>query len=218
MDGTGCLFEPFVEVASREFSTIVVRYPHLSTYDELLPLVSHVFSKVHGPCVLVAESFSGPLAARLVKSAPDDLSALVLCASFVRSPVPVPRRFGWLIRPSMFSLTPKSARARMLLGDEPSANLEEALNDSLASVPASVLAGRARQILRCDETESLAEYQGPLVYLRATRDRLVGPGAAELVRFANPRAIVREIDGPHLLLQTRPKECFSAILDELPAP
>jgi pimeloyl-[acyl-carrier protein] methyl ester esterase len=67
MDGTGALFEPLLGVIPACFSTQIVQYPpdRPLSYEQLLPLVREQVP-VDRRLVLVAESFSGPLALRFV--------------------------------------------------------------------------------------------------------------------------------------------------------
>jgi len=44
----------------------------------------------------------------------------------------------------------------------------------------------------------------PILYLRAGRDLLVPPGAADLITGIKPATTVADIDAPHFLLQTAP--------------
>jgi pimeloyl-ACP methyl ester carboxylesterase len=48
--------------------------------------------------------------------------------------------------------------------------------------------------------------------LRARHDRVISPAAARWILRAQPGAQLSEVDGPHLLLQTRPTECAAVVL------
>src|SRR5687768_18498642 len=97
MDGTGRLFAPFVEQLPSDVWTKVVSYPadQMMGYDEILPLVeSQIESSVRH--VVIAESFSGPLAVKYAHRREPDVAAIVLCASFVSNPLP--RGTRWLLK------------------------------------------------------------------------------------------------------------------------
>ena len=88
MDGTGELFADFLTALPSWIVPEVIRYPtdrNLS-YAQLQAELRPVLSR-SGPFVLLAESFSSPLAVRLAADAPSGLRGLVLCAGFVCPPV-----------------------------------------------------------------------------------------------------------------------------------
>lgn len=68
-------------------------------YDELEALVRERLVGSE-PVTVVAESFSGPIAMRLAANPPPSLKAVVLVATFVRSPVP-----RWLLCQQYFDWT-----------------------------------------------------------------------------------------------------------------
>src|SRR5579871_4781094 len=88
MDGTGRLFEPFIRELPAGLQPVVVSYPadRPLGYAELQPIVEAALP-VAGPFVVQGESFSGPLALRFAASGHPRLVAIVLVASFVRSPL-----------------------------------------------------------------------------------------------------------------------------------
>ena len=52
-----------------------------------------------------------------------------------------------------------------------------------------------------------------MLYLRASTDRIVSARLSRGLTSHLPKVTVKEIDGPHLLSQTRPRECAAAIAD-----
>jgi pimeloyl-ACP methyl ester carboxylesterase len=52
----------------------------------------------------------------------------------------------------------------------------------------------------------------PALYLLATRDRVVHRRLGRALTDNLSNVVVQEIEGPHLLLQARPRECADAIL------
>jgi pimeloyl-ACP methyl ester carboxylesterase len=70
-------------------------------------------------------------------------------------------------------------------------------------VPPQVIRQRLRAVAEVDVRPLLARVEVPVLYLRASEDRLVpSPASAELA--AIPRLRVAEIEGPHFLLQASP--------------
>jgi pimeloyl-ACP methyl ester carboxylesterase len=78
-------------------------------------------------------------------------------------------------------------------------------------VKPEVLKQRVRTILACDARAELAKVQVPILYLQATRDRLVGPFCPENIRHIEPQTEVVRIAGPHLILQRQPEQSAAAI-------
>lgn len=214
------LFDPFLSALPPSTEASVARYP---TDVPLLyeALVARVQAQVtdRGPFVLVAESFSGPIALRVAATRPAGLRAVVLCASFAKSPVRLPAFMASAVRPELLRVTPLSLQAPVMLGAGADATLRALLGRALAAAAPEVLAFRIGQLLRVDATPALTACPVPLLYLRATRDRLVGARSRDHIVANHPRTRVVDIDGPHLLLQRRPAECWQAIaefLDALP--
>jgi pimeloyl-ACP methyl ester carboxylesterase len=213
MDGTGRLFAPLLPFLGPEHEPVVVGYPGAVPldYQELLPLVLAALPQ-SGRFVLLGESFSGPLAVMASARRPPGLVALVLCASFVCSPLPAalalmaPLLRGWCLR-----LIPSALQARVLLGRTPPAGLASEVRQAIAAVAPPVLAGRIRQVLAVDARRQLGLAGVPILYLQAGRDRLVPPRCARLVQRLEPRTSVVRIDAPHLVLQTAPAEAAEAI-------
>ena len=85
-DGTGLVFDRFLRATPAEINRVVVRYPcdRLCTAEELLSLVLEKIP-ASGSYVLIAESFSGPLALRAAVSHGHPPAAIVLCASLPAS-------------------------------------------------------------------------------------------------------------------------------------
>src|SRR6476646_5995820 len=94
LDGTGNLFAEFIAVLPSGFQVITARYPTTGSlsYSQLAPLVRHA-TPTSDPFVLVAESFSTPLAIQIAAEDLPNMKALVLCAGFATSPVRGWQRF-----------------------------------------------------------------------------------------------------------------------------
>lgn len=193
MDGTASLFPPLPA------GDLVLALPQERlSYDAL---AERLQGRIPAGATLVGESFSGPLAVLLANRVP--VGRVVLVASFVTPPAM--RWPSWLLR-ALFSVPPPGPALRMLLLEREATDLG-ALQTAIASVPADVMADRARRVMEVDVREALGRVDAPVTYLRATRDRVVGAGAADVVRAVRPDAEVVDVDGPHLLLQTRWAAC-----------
>jgi pimeloyl-ACP methyl ester carboxylesterase len=214
MDGTGRLFADFIGATGSRFDTRIVRYPQ----DEQLSYAEveeFARSATDGsePFVIVAESFSTPIAIRWAASAPMNLKGLVLCAGFVSSPLRGLKRLAVLaVGPILFRWKPPNFVLRWLLvgrGADPS--LLRAVRVALADVGPKVLAARLRIVLNCDERMELQRLNLPILFIRPTQDRLLPASAYEQIRAANPGFEMREIDSAHLVLQANPRQCAELI-------
>jgi pimeloyl-ACP methyl ester carboxylesterase len=225
LDGTGRLFEPFLQVLPAECRPIVVSYPadRFVGYEELA-LHAQQSLPVDAEYVLVAESFSGPVAAIIAGSLPRALRAVVFVGSFAWSPLP--QMFRWL-SPAVRSLSVWPSRSRMVLrtllvGWDCQSDLLEQVQSVVRSVPSAVLAERLRLVLNSRQRWAADNLDVPVLYLVGDRDRLVGKRGLRTVQILKPGAVITHLDAPHLLLQTKPKEALEAIEDflhsRLPAP
>jgi fermentation-respiration switch protein FrsA (DUF1100 family) len=103
-----------------------------------------------------------------------------------------------------------------IVGSSASDAVVEALREVIASVPAELLASRARSALSIDVTSALARCTSPLLYLRGTQDKLVRERSVEaVVEAAAEPVFVAYIKAPHLLLKTSPREAWRAISEFL---
>lgn len=205
MDGTGALFRPLVDAFPPELRVTVVEYPRdeVLGYDALLERIP----APDEPFVIVAESFSGPLAVRLAARASPNLRGVVLAATFVRSPRAIPR---WAVSPLLFSVPPPDAALRWaLLGDDASADDVARLRATIRSVKPNVLAHRLREIAAIDVSDELRGCRVPVLEISASRDRLI------------PKTLSREfpqlehvaLDAPHLVLQRCATEAAQHIVE-----
>lgn len=76
---------------------------------------------------------------------------------------------------------------------------------------------RIAELLAADETAALRQVQVPTLVLRARQDRVVSRRSSTIMMENVPTATLVEVDGPHLLLQTRPVECAVSVLNFLRA-
>ncbi|MEM7307346.1 MAG: alpha/beta fold hydrolase [Planctomycetota bacterium] len=216
LDGTGDLFEPFLRKLPRGWRGEAVAYPtdRALDYDGLLDYVRARVPAADS-LVVVAESFSGPLGARLAAERPPGLSGLVLVASFVSPPLEgLSAHAARLVSRLAFRVAPPRFALRWALtgGDDAmAANVGRAVS----RVHPAVLAARVRAMLALDARDALRACSVPVLYLAGARDRLVRRASVDTVRAARPDVVTRELDAPHLVLQTAPAASVAAIRDWL---
>jgi pimeloyl-[acyl-carrier protein] methyl ester esterase len=211
MDGSGVLFTEFA--SALQCRSIVVSYPpdQVLGYEQL---ELHVRSLLPSdePFVLLAESFSGPLAIALAANPAPQLKALVLVCTFARLPVP---SFALLLAKPLAKLplwrAPMFLVSRMLLGRFRSEAKEVVLRRAIKAVTAQAWRARLHAVLSADKTSSLCRIRVPLLYLRASEDRVVLSSASAVISAHVPGSKVVAIEGPHFLLQSKPQEAAAAV-------
>jgi pimeloyl-[acyl-carrier protein] methyl ester esterase len=211
LHGTADLFAPFLNVIPAEFPRRVISYPSDKTlsYDQLLDRIGEEL-KEESTLVLIAESFSGPLAVRFAADHPERVKAIVLVASFVRLPRPPWQRR--LLAPLLFRL-PISiiALRRYLAGPQAPRDVVVDLRNSLRHSRPAVLLARLRESFRVDCSDALSRCPMPLLYLAGTEDHLMPRQALDTILAIRPDTLVVTIPGSHMLLQTKPAECWREI-------
>lgn len=164
-----------------------------------------------GDLVLLAESFSTPLAMWLARLLGPRVRALVLVAGFCTAPHP--SGLGWLPLRPLFSLPPPTFfLRRFLTGENPPSGLPDGLASALRQTGGAVLAERLRVVLALREQDCPPPGETPVLLLQAGQDRLIPWEAQSGLERHFPEAMVEWIDGPHLLLQSRPRECRDAAI------
>ena len=216
MDGTGALFSEFIAMLPATFEAMAVSYStkRYLPYEELENIV-RAACPICEPFVLMAESFSTPLALRYAATNPTNLAGLVLCAGFATSPVRGWRRFlGSLLAPLMFRIPLPNLAARLwLVGPDAPTSLLGAVRDAISSVQPWVLAARLRAVLASDVRGAVAQIGVPILYLQAKQDRLVSASCLEVIQRSKPDVAVAVLDGPHLLLQKHPLKAAEVVME-----
>lgn len=214
MDGTGELFAPFLAALGSEFQSTIVGYltDEVLSYVELTTLARASLPQDR-PFVLLAESFSGPIAVLLAAAKPSGLVGLILCASFVRNPRPALGRLAVLFRSLSTNRLPKRLLRTLLLGSSAARHVRDDLDRVLKKVQPRVLADRLRSIVDIDVTDELKQINLTCLYLRASNDRLVPPASSLPFESLVPRWRMHELSGPHLLLQVAPMAAAREVRD-----
>ncbi len=213
MEGSGEFFAPLIEVLGSSVATQIIRYPQdiPLNYPQLTELVKQELPK-NTPYVVLGESFSGPIAVTIAATKPAGLQAVILACSFVRSPIPVPKTLRKLVSLFPASWVPLTLIAHFLLGKQVTIDRQAHLGRVLSQVTNRVFRERLLSILDVDVSQKLPEITVPLLYLRATEDKIVPSKAAKLIVAQQPNTIIADIEGPHFLLQTQPGLAVSHIL------
>jgi pimeloyl-[acyl-carrier protein] methyl ester esterase len=214
MDGTGNLFTCLIAALPSSIETTILRYPtdRVQSQEQLLQFLEYSLP-ASDPFVLVAESFSTPLAIEWAAIGRTNLKGLVICAGFAASPVRGwLRLLGLLLSPICFLVRPPDIAIRSLLvGSGAPDSLVAAVRGAIGSVKPRKLAHCLRLTLTCDSLSALAEVRSPILLLQPTQDKILSSSCLGEMRDMKPKAAVEMIPGPHLILQASAQQSAEVI-------
>ncbi len=213
-DGHAELRREFLDALALHHEVRAVSYPNralgsLDAYRE------HAMGEmpVDWSPVLVAESFSGLIAARWA-AIDSRVRALVLCASFARNPVGHAAAVGASF-PGLVKLGPMFMGPMSWAADARRTLWAAGLARALASLGDDVVAERLRLIASEDVSAQLRALSIPTILVHFTSDTVIGPQAQAHLESACPNPRVVRLEGPHFAIATRPLECAAAITASL---
>lgn len=210
LDGTGRFQEELAALLRETQPVQAISYPadRKLAYPDLTEFVIERLPE--GQFVILGESFSGPVAVEIAARLPGRAAALILAATFVRSPFPVGDHFAhaWL---SMNLPRLRWVIAAGLFGRFGSPAHMQILKQALVETPRSTFAFRIGEIMRVNKRARLADVRCPILYMRGRRDLVVRAGSMRLVLDAAPCTTLAQIDGPHAFLTTHAKASATAI-------
>lgn len=211
LDGTGLLLDDFVSALETFCAVRLVRYPASGpmSYPELAAFVRARLPA--GDHVVIGESFAGPLALDLALEPPPGLKGVVLGASFARLDLPLKRTLAALIGRIPVRHVPTRLLTPLLLGRWSTPSRRRSLAQALSQVPPDVLAMRAKAALGVDLLRRGGTIGLPVLYLRASSDRLIPASAAGHIAALAPTMTVQDIAAPHFLFQVEPGMCAEAV-------
>ena len=212
-DGVGELRRDFVEAIASIAPASALAYPN-RTLESLNGYARFASSRVSPESrpVLVAESFSGLVAARWAASDPH-VAGLVLCGAFARNPVPFAA-----LGASMPSLTQFFAANFMnpfgrVSPDPMRRKWSEGFGTALRTLRADVLSERLAIIAAEDVSADLARVDIPIVLVQFDDDLVIGRSARAALEAACARAAVVRFAGPHFSIEVQPRESAAAVLE-----
>jgi pimeloyl-ACP methyl ester carboxylesterase len=216
-DGVAELREPFVRELGAQHPARALGYPNraLGTLNGYVRFAASQLAPDARP-VLVAESFSGLVAARWAAQDPH-VAGLVLCGAFARSPVP------WAAigasMPAMAQFLGANFLSPMAFGSRDAARRRwsEALAAALRSMSRDVIAERLRIIATEDVSRDLMGLRIPIAIAHFDDDLVIGATARDRLESVCHNAGVVRVPGPHFAIETRPRESARALAPTLAA-
>ena len=212
LDGTGLVFEPLLEHLPSTIDPVIVRYPG----DTPMSFQEHIdFAGARlpddKPFVLLAESFSGPIALQLLAEPPANLVGVVFVATFERYPKPFLLDLARLLpQGPLLRLFATSLLCRFFCLGSADRQALALFQKALASVKLSALSQRLKILAELPPPPETS-FSGPCLYLQASHDRLVPERAATRLQRHLPQMQLERIPGPHIILLARPEEGARAI-------
>lgn len=210
-DGTGNLFAAFQASLGDGYPVVVVRYGNEHTLNDYVETVASLLPVNNA--VLIAESFSGPVALEVTRRFPSKINRVVLCATFATTPYRILVKLSKLVPEYLFGLKPLQRfliRQFCLEAGYESTKMEE-IFQQIHAVQVGIIKTRLKVLANIDMHPHLPQIAVPVLYLQAMQDKIVGASLSKALINTLPNVSVQRIDGPHLLLQTRPDECAEII-------
>ena len=216
-DGMAELRAPFVEAIGAHHPARAIGYPNRKL-DTVAGYWRHISGQVavESRPIVIAESFSALVAVRWAAQDPH-VAGVVLCAGFLRSPVPwaalgaslplLAQFFGANFLSPIALASPDPARRRW----------SEALANAIRALDTEVVAERLRIVASEDVTKALRSLRVPVVLLQFDDDLVVGREARSALEAVCHNAQVVRFKGPHFAIETRPRESAAAIREPLAA-
>jgi len=215
LHGTGDLYAPLIKELEKraakknvELNLKALSYPTniKQRYHSLIEWLEQEidFEDSDRKIVIIAESFSSPIALRLADAYPEKVSGVVIASGFCASPVNM--SFALLpLRPLFMLSPPRAALRHFLLGDDATKEKLNELRAILNSIPSKILSQRLRNVLSLEEAKLPSIPETSLLLLQAQQDGLIPWEVQNQLESHLPHSETHWIDSPHLLFQTRPK-------------
>jgi pimeloyl-ACP methyl ester carboxylesterase len=156
------------------------------------------------------------VALELLKSAANRLRGVIFVGAFAEPPRPFLLRLAPVMSrsASLLRSTPAFLLRQYCLGREASSSQLNLLRETLASVSPGVL-GQRLSLVAARHAFGKSPIEMPCCYIRALQDRLVPAQCATWFQQRFRHLDLKEIEGPHFLLQVRPRETAEAIANFL---
>lgn len=211
LDGSAELFAPLLQQIPPGYPHLALRYPAELNW-QLSDYADYVCQQVQGihKLVIIAESFSGPVAVLVAQRLQQRCQALILAASFVTCPHPMLKLAQHLLTSLPFKRCPLALTSWLLFG-KANAELKQRFQKVWHELDQSLIQQRLSLLAQLDLRQELATLKVPLLYLRASHDWLLSSGACAQISIANNKLTVQQISAPHGILQTQARACWQQI-------
>ncbi|VAW99672.1 hypothetical protein MNBD_GAMMA21-1682 [hydrothermal vent metagenome] len=212
LDGSGQLFAEFIDSLAENISVTCISFSEQEqlAYPEL---ADYVRSRLptDEKYIILAESFSGPIACLLAQTNLKHLQAIIFVASFLKNPN---RRLLWLtcLLPLTILLRfspPDFIIRKWMLGEKAGDEMLSKFKSILRRLPVKTIKFRLQEIYNL----TLAEFTIglPVYYIKPLQDRLVMEDNYYDFEKRCSTIELFTLDGPHFILQSKAKECANYV-------
>lgn len=212
LDGTGLLFNPLLPYLS-DYKTSIIPLPETGKQD-YESLSQYVQSKLPpNDCIIIAESFSGPIAKKLPANTPQ-IKGVIFVATFLSTPNALLLSLIHKLPLKVLSKLPFARKIYQyfLLGKNCPPDLMAQFEEIIAQLEPRLIQSRLKSIqnLSCvEEIENQSKM--PALYIQANGDRVIPSSKATEFQKCFSKIDIHKIDGAHFLLQVKPEECATII-------
>lgn len=210
LDGTGLMFAPFLSLL-QSFDTQIIPFPQSGSqdYNTLKELVKSQLP--NEDFVLIAESFSGPIAAMLAKENIKKMRGVVFVATFLSPPNIILLNIAKILPLKILSKFPFSKHMirALFLGRNANNAIVELFLNTVKSLSSDIIKARISSIksLTIDKFNT----EVPAIYVLALNDKLIPKSKSNEFKLYFKRILVKEVAAPHFLLQTTPNEAAETV-------
>jgi pimeloyl-[acyl-carrier protein] methyl ester esterase len=216
LDGTGLSYGPLGEAMPEGARVTVVTYPadRKLSFAELVQCAYEQLPR-NKPLVLIAESFSGPIAISLAASFPSHIKGIIFCATFMKFGRPFLLGPAKYIPFEFFLSKPMPGfLLYFLVGGKPFSDKLTPLFRQLEKlINPEVIAHRIRMLKNIDATADARTLTLPCCYIQGVQDKLIPARCIVPFKQCLPGLVVKSVDGPHGILQAQPEKCAHIIME-----
>jgi pimeloyl-ACP methyl ester carboxylesterase len=214
LDGTGKLFQPLLEKLPPDMDILVISYPNnkLLSYNELVDYVL-LYLPTNEKFILVAESFSGPIAYRISQQKNENLASIVFIATFLEQPRPTISKF--LIKFPLKYIFKFSAPIVILryifFSNNTDKRILQTFRKILKSIPVETTIYRIQQISILQR--ALVKVDMNVYYILAKKDKIIPHKVINSFQNIFNKVKIYSLNSEHLVLQSFPMECSDIIIN-----
>lgn len=214
LDGTGKLFQPLLKILPSDIDVLVINYPthKLLNYNELVEYVLS-YIPINEKFILVAESFSGPIAYSISQQKGKTLVSIIFVATFLEQPKPTILKI--LIKLPLNYLLKFSVPIFILRYIFFSKNIDkqiiQTLKKTLKNIPVETIIHRIQKISTLQK--ALIKVDMNVYYILAQKDKIIPYKVINSFQNIFNKVKIYPLNSGHLVLQSFPKECADIIVD-----
>ena len=216
MDGTGQLFQPFINALPSNINYSVISYPEnvSLSYEELEEYVLERLPVTEN-YVLLAESFSGPIGYFIAKRNLKNMKGVFFVATFLESPKKLLIALSKLLPLSLLLKLPipKQLIKTIFFSKEINEDTIILFKEIIKRIPTETLTFRINEVSKL--SLKLEKIHIKSYYIQALNDKLVSSNNLTSFLKISDTLKIKKINGPHFILQTKPEECAEFITREI---